>query len=285
MEFNLTSSDEIIARVMRDFKVNNINWKASGYDWIADGMKAINAWFAFETKKDIPVQVFNHKAVIPCAMIELIHVYYKGCKLPIGRKAERMHCRERLTCDAVESDITNYEKIREVKALLDNLYSLQAIYDAEPTDELAARIAELTNQVANYTIPYAISRNSRRMFEYYNLNPGIIETSFECGTIYLTYVGAMSDSNGLPIIPDVYEFKEALAWTIMERILLGGYEHPVIKWDIADVRARELRRAARNKLKMPSLDKMDALVKMWTNPFYNRPLTDVTYQNLVNRLL
>lgn len=284
MEFNLTSSDEVIARVMRDFRVNNINWKASGYDWIADGMKAINAWFAFETKRDICVQVYNHKAIIPCDLIELIHVYHRGFKLPIGRKDRKVHCRPQTTCDDVQSDITNYEKIREVKTLLDTLYSIQALYQAEPTDDLAEQIATLTQQIANYSIPYAVSRTSRHMFEYYNLNPGVIETSFESGEIQLTYTGVVSDENSLPLIPDVYEFKEALSWTIMERLLLGGYEHPVIKWEIADVRARELRRAARNKLKMPSLDKMNELVKMWTNPMYNRPLSNNIYDELVNRV-
>lgn len=262
---------------MRDFRVNNINWKASGYDWIADGMKAINAWFAFETKNDIPFTVCNHKVEIPCDLIELIHVYHKGHKLPIGRRDKRIHCRPQITCDEVESDLTNYEKIREVKRLLDNLHSLQAIYDAQPTDELADRIAELTSQVANYSIPYAVSRTSRRMFEYYNLNPGVIETSFEHGTIHLTYTGAVSDENGLPLIPDVYEFKEALAWNIMMKLLAGGYEHPVFKYADAEIRWLMFKREARNKVKMPSIDRMDALVKMWTNPLYGRPLNRLNH--------
>jgi len=73
MNYNLTSTNEIIARVMRDFKVDNINWKASGYDWVADGMSAINAWYSFETKEK-KITTCNYKAPYPCDLIELIGV-------------------------------------------------------------------------------------------------------------------------------------------------------------------------------------------------------------------
>lgn len=279
MNFNLTSSEEIIARVMRDFDINNINWKASGYDWIADAMRAINAWFAFETKVDVPFTVCNHKVEFPCDLIELLHVHYCGHKLPIGRRDKSVHCRPQITCGEIQNDLFNYEKIVEVKNLMDNLNALQLLYQGNPTTNLADRIAELTQQITNYSIPYAVSQSSRTYFEYYNLNPGVIETSFESGIINLTYTGAVSDDNGMPLIPDVYEFKEALAWYIVSRILLRGYEHPVIKWETANTEWENFKRRARNQVKMPSIDRMDALVKMWTNPLFNRHINRLhTYE-------
>lgn len=281
MEHNLTSSDEIIARVMRDFRVNNINWKASGYDWIADAMSSINAWFSFETKtKSIPI--FEHKGEYPCDLIELIGVRYKGLKLPLGKNIGRIPCQKLFDCHDVMMDITNYEKVKEVNYKIQQLADLQAQYDSTHDQDVLDHIVEITKQISNYTIPYAVSGYNNHGLHYYNLKPGAIETTFDFGEVELIYTGATSDENGFPLIPDVYEFKEAIAWYIISRLLLGGYEHPTINWQMADQKWERLRVAARNKLKMPSIDRMQALANMWTSPVFDRYLGNNFFEGAQN---
>lgn len=273
MEYQLTSSNEIIARVIRDFRVNNINWKASAYDWIADAMLAINAWYSFKTiEKDVKIE--SHKAHYPCNLIELIGVKHNGHKLPLGKNIAKVHSRRLFNREDVRMDITNYEKVWEVNAKIIELANLQQIYDAEHNPEDLDRIVELTKQIANYTIPYAAFPYNKYGFHYYNLQPGCIETTFEEGCITLIYTGSVSDENDLPLVPNVFEFKEAIAWFIMSRLLLGGYEHPVLNYEKADAKWEFFKLAARNKIKMPSIDRMQALANMWTQPVFDRHLPD-----------
>lgn len=281
MSFALTSSNEIIARVMRDFKFNNINWKANGYDWIADGMQAINSWFAFETKEKM-IPIYNHKGHYPCDLIELIGVKYKDWKLPLGKNIGKVHCKKLFDCNDVRMDITNYEKVLELNQKLEYLASLQSQYDATQDPEILDHIVSLTKQISLYTVPYAVSGYNKHGLHYYNLQPGAIETTFEFGEIKLIYTGAVSDELGFPLIPNVYEFKEALAWYITSRILLSGHEHPVINWSTADGKWEQFKIKARNKMKMPTLDRMQALTNMWTSPVFNRDLPNEFFAGAEN---
>lgn len=277
----LTSSEEIIARVIRDFKPNNMNWKASAYDWIADAMLAINSWYSFETK-EAPVAIFNHKGAYPCDLIELIGVKYKGCKLPLGKNIGKIHCQKLFNCNDVMMDITNYEKVVEVNQKIQYLAALQSSYDATQDPTILEEIVTVTKQISNYTIPYAVSGYNNHGLHYYNLQPGAIETTFDFGEITLIYTGATSDDRGMPLLPDVYEFKEAIAWYIMSRMLLSGYEHPVLNWQSADERWEKFRFKAKNKLKMPTLDRMQALANMWTSPVFNRDLPSRFFEGAEN---
>lgn len=277
----LTSSEEIIARVLRDFKPNNINWKASAYDWIADAMLAINSWYSFETK-EAPIQIFNHKGSYPCDLIELIGVKYKGYKLPLGKNIGRVHCQKLFNCNDVMMDITNYEKVKEVNQKIQYLAALQSQYDATQDPDILEEIVTVTKQISNYTIPYAVSGYNNHGLHYYNLQPGAIETTFDFGEITLIYTGATSDERGMPLLPDIYEFKEAIAWYIMSRMLLSGYEHPVINWQMADATWEKFKFKAKNKLKMPTLDRMQALANMWTSPVFNRDLPSRFFEGAEN---
>lgn len=281
MEFNLTSSNEIIAKTMRDFQVSTINWRASAYDWIAEAMQAINAWYSFETKEK-EVRIFEHKGNYPCDLIELIGVRYKEYKLPLGKNIGNIHCKKLFDCKDVMMDITNYEKVKEVNQKIQYLADLQSQYDGSHDPEILSQIVDLTKEISLYTIPYAVSGYNNHGLHYYNLKQGAIETTFSDGIVRLIYTGASSDENGLPIIPDVYEFKEAISWYIMSRLLLGGYEHPVINWQMADQRWEEYKHRARNKIKMPSLDRMQALANMWTSPVFDRTLGDNFFDGAQN---
>lgn len=260
---------------MRDFRLNNINWKANGYDWIADGMSAINAWLAFETKTRT-VTVCNHFARYPCDLIELFAVGYKGMPLPLGKNLRGIHTSKNiLTCNDIQNDLFNYEKLKEMNYKVQRVTDLQEIYEANPDPEILDEIIQLNKEIGQYSIPYATNYRNNYGLEYYNLNkPGGLETTFESGCIEMTFIGAVSDEEGLPLIPDNYEFKEALSWFIISRLLSGGYTHPVHTYQFADAKWEHFKKAARNKMKMPSVDSMRAFANMWTRPTFDRFMPD-----------
>jgi len=177
-------------------------------------------------------------------------------------------------------DIFNFEKLAEFNGKIEHLENLQQLLNADPGNAaLAEEIVTLTKQLTLYTLPYAANYRNNNGLEYYNLNPGFVETTFEEGEITLIYTGAVSDIYGLPLVPDVFEFKEALAWHIMTRLLMGGYTHPVFTYEFADAKWELFQRKARNKIKMPSLDRMEALTNMWTSPVFNRFLPDTFFES------
>lgn len=95
----------------------------------------------------------------------------------------------------------------------------------------------------------------------YQLEPGKLKIGIDCGTVTLTYRAFPVDEQGFPLVPDIYDVKEALSWRIMSRMMLGGYVPKAqgLNWQIADQKYELFRKAAENQIKMPSPDEMEMI--------------------------
>lgn len=125
---------------------------------------------------------------------------------------------------------------------------------------------------------YSLSTNDVSLgstYEY-KLDHGYIFTNFKDGSIQLSYRGYPIDADGFPLIPDDEKFKEALMWFIINKIDLRNYRLNPSPQNAAILNRSDAERAfyvaaARNKSHIPSVDKMEALKKMWlrSNPKIN----------------
>lgn len=101
--------------------------------------------------------------------------------------------------------------------------------------------------------------------EHYTLNPDFIYTSFEEGTLKVSYLSIPIDEEGFPLIPDNQYFKEALFWYCYRQLLLRGYQSkvPEINYFFADEKWRFYCSGARNKMNYPSLDQYERFRETW----------------------
>lgn len=95
--------------------------------------------------------------------------------------------------------------------------------------------------------------------DYYEIVPGYIKTSFKSGTINMGYLALPVDSEGYPLIPDEYNCREALVWFIIYKLIMGGYDHKVLKLMDAYSMWEKYCMQARSFANMPDLAQLEKL--------------------------
>jgi hypothetical protein len=139
-------------------------------------------------------------------------------------------------------------------------------------------IDEFTPQTEDFVherVPYTLQSSNQingNTFEY-KLDHGHVFTNFKDGAIQVAYRGFPIDAQGFPLIPDDASFKEALKWFIISKIDKINWRKNPSPQNKSILNDSEMERAfyigkARNKSHIPSVDKMEAIKKMWlrSNP-------------------
>lgn len=99
-----------------------------------------------------------------------------------------------------------------------------------------------------------------------NLNFSYITTSFESGTIVVQYVAFPVDQEGLPLIPDLPEYRDALFWKVCYQLSIRGFSFRNAQmndilfcksmWSKACLKARA-------EANMPDADMLERLKNNW----------------------
>ena len=120
----------------------------------------------------------------------------------------------------------------------------------------------------------------------YNINSAFINTNFKEGKIALAYIGLPTDSEGFPLVPSNISYKEAIFWYITKKLMLGGFEHKIISYELAETRWHHYCSQARGKANMPNADGMESIKNQWNRlmPVMNNHSTFNTQLSNTERL-
>lgn len=91
---------------------------------------------------------------------------------------------------------------------------------------------------------------------YYEIKGNYIQTSFEEGYIKITYWSVPVCSEGYPLIPDNENFKQALEWHVMRRLIAAGYEHKVFNYQYCEEQFEKYAARGMGEVSYPSEDDM-----------------------------
>jgi hypothetical protein len=237
---NHVSSKTVLAKVHRDFRPQVAGWHSSAVEWIGEALEAIGVSSALETKSTAnpdcegAAYVKNHRYRIPCELVDILAIEYKGRKLPLG------------------GDITGH-------SLSQNKRTTEIYTDASrnSSHDLIAGNSQSIKKLTVEAQPLGESH------DYYLLNPNYIQTSFEEGFIKIHYTAYPLDKEGFPLVPNHYKVLTAITWYIVKQLMLLGYKHPEINYKDAEQRWYEYRRLAENHLGFPTIDKMERFKNMW----------------------
>lgn len=110
---------------------------------------------------------------------------------------------------------------------------------------------------------------------YYTYNEGdYLKFSFEEGTVTIYYFGLPLDCDGLPMIPDDDDYAEALMFYVLNRMILGGYKHPLPEMTFQttlELFEHYMCRAS-NNLSIESIDDAEDFMNKWLDPTYTADL-------------
>jgi hypothetical protein len=107
------------------------------------------------------------------------------------------------------------------------------------------------------TIPSATLKES------FKIEPGYILTKTKDTTLYLDYEAYHRDEDGLPMIPDIYQYKDAITKYILMKLIMLGYKHPVLDYRTAKDEWESASLTAHNKGYLPDAPVMQAFINNW----------------------
>ncbi len=223
----LVSGKEILARVIRA-----LGYKLPGtyhddiLEWIPEGLGMLQVTNALVTESsgniDCPGEVIirNHCAPLPCGLQYILAVEDEnGRRLPEGGDVTDLRSPTSLRHSTTGTSRVNAFEV--------NPFQHQTS-DGVPTDEPSSSFPFLGEDVE------ASTEVTRSTSHYYKVVGNYIQTSFEEGFVKIHFLALPTCKEGYPLIPDNENFKQALEWHIIRRLIGSGYEHKVFDYRFAD---------------------------------------------------
>jgi hypothetical protein len=180
------------------------------------------------------VKVVFHKGKLPCDLHHIKAVEYKGRRLPEGNSSK---------------DIRTGHKIASVPEPVVSTMSLIATPNGESmwvnkfsTDEVVACSLDVH--------PSA----------YYQIEMSFITTSFADDTIRIHYKAVPCDDNGLPLIPDNEDYKQAIYYYVRSMMIGAGYKDTVYNIPMLNQLWETHAARAIGQITYPSIDSMESKV-------------------------
>lgn len=171
---NKVSLKNIIAKVYRDLGIQEEESFIDIIEWAAEALGLIGVHDQFEAIEDC-INICNHKAEIPCGLIYLDDVNYKGIQLNKGSGGN------------VFPEATH------------------RMYNTSP----AVNKEKMMNIPFKLGYRYQFDNN-----ETFIMENGWFKTSFREGNILIKYRKLSVDDEGIPLVPDTESFRAAIFWYI-----------------------------------------------------------------------
>lgn len=272
------TSEYILAKTVRDFKIEDSSWYKDAIDWIGDAIEGIGYHCGF-INKAYETKSRNHRAELPCDLISLYGVVHCGYRLPIGSDTSGLflQCNEKNECCNNMSDLTD-EMFLRLKVLYSKLDVINLI--EEPTADDLNDKEDILKEITDINSSCKLSNSciDQCVLPYYNVNADFIQTSFSEGNITILYKAFQLDDKGFPMIIDSYKYRNAVMWFLIMKTLLQGYIHPNIDYKLAKAEWEDYRHKASNEQKMPSLDQLERFHNRWHSIKRGANLGSISFQ-------
>lgn len=194
MLYKHTSIKEIIGMLIRNTRLQDSSYIADAHEWIFEAAEQLKTEFSMKGcwKK---LTVSYHKAKLPCELDFLDAVEYKGTRLHENKAVRHPSQHQYLGY----SDPDTYTT------------SIETIENAEDRFNYVTRLTQV-NQLAI---------NSE---QYYYAEMGYLTTSFADGEVTIYYQAVPTDDDGMPLIPDTQNYKNALYWYCRAMMIGSGWK-------------------------------------------------------------
>lgn len=239
MIYNKVSVESVISRILRNTKITDMTTANDIYEWI------LEASDRFNLRKDLPkvykeLEVSCHTALVPCELVCLDAILYKGERLRRGSS--------QITVD------------KNIKNLLSN--NADTYFYTETTDIPADQNAQNYSLARGFNLKEA---TAIALKDFYYTEGNAIKTSFEEGSITIFYRVRNLDKNGLPFIPDIEEVKQYCFWYVAGQLCMTGFKFSdaSINYDYCDNKATKCLKEAKKIIRTPSYDQKEEELQMW----------------------
>lgn len=229
---NLISSRTIIAKVISDLNISEDKLPISDVkEWIGEALLKIGAIQQYEHKV-VVLPILQHQAKLPCDLYKLGQIafsFQNNCGwLPVRRTTSSFG----LYHDKYKGKPYMLIQDTALLPLVKNLFNLTNDKDAleiiNKDPNIKNTLSALLNQ---YTFNYSngkISNNHMDGTMYsidlqYSTKPGYIILNVPEGFVKISYSAIYTDDDGMPMIPDMESYKEAIFWYVAMKLMYSKY--------------------------------------------------------------
>lgn len=274
----MISSKTVLAKVIADLDLKEDQIKISDIsEWICEGMLKIGAIQQYEHKVAV-LPVNCHQAALPCDLYKLGQVAFSfqnnGGWLPM-RKATSSFGVQHDTCiDRPCMLIPDAGLIPLVKNMFNLVSDREALDKLNSDSNMRNTLSALVNQ---YTVASPSNRYVNGKFAHtdgtmysadlqYMTKPGYIMTNIPNGFVKIEYYAIFTDSEGMPMIPDMESYKEALLWYVTLKLMYPKK----LKGQISQQDYMEMKtswnyycKQAYGEAMAPGVDEMESIKNSW----------------------
>lgn len=254
MEYTTTSVKQVLIKIIRDLDQKlPSHYMDYMLEWIPEAMGELEYTHQLVTKstpnfgKPGAMYTKQHVAELPCGL-----VYLRAVEDDRGYRIRR---------GTDETDITNPTTRYHANTGTGEFDTARVTqFRVDPFGVTTGPGAEPTEGKVPWDGSNIRESSDMQLIRYYKLQGGYIQTSEEEMFIKLHYDAFPVDKDGYPLIPDVSEFREALYWYVIYKMIGTGYQHPVIPKSIqgmnyAKQQFDQYAAQALNKMKLMDMDR------------------------------
>ena len=285
--YKTISSKVLIRKIFRDLKPSKDNWIDDAIEWIGEALEHVGSAPQLNQKQCV-LTISNHKVLLPTDLYYINQVAINNSVSPVTSKeldtltTKVKELQESIV--AAQADNLEYSSttsvLHEINSrivVLENVYfkdsnRMQPLQYGASTFHRSMHCDECVNENINYEDTYIIDND-------------YIKTSFQSGTICLSYMAFPTDEDCYPLIPDDISFKEAMFWYIYKKILLSNpqFKNNGINYQFADQQWKYYCTQARNAANYPDIDKYESFMNQWVRLIPNLNRHDVGFEQLNTR--
>lgn len=227
MVYKSVSIENVIGRVLRNTKLSDMSAMMDMYEWIPEAMELLETQFQlYPEHKDLTVKF--HQALLPCGLVILDAVEYKGKRLMFSDQIRQT------SKSPISADAFNTVFFKGENPVTGNTFLTSTL----------EQVRELPLDRSNYY--------------YTKLN--YICTSMKDAAVRIYYRIPPLDSNGFPLIPDNGNYKEALYWYVRGKLIGSGQlNDPRQTEDSCMLQFERYGARAVGEITYPSIDRMERI--------------------------
>jgi len=228
---NLISVDTIISKLFREGIVSDNYNESDVIEMIGEALQAIGAFKQYEEDVEF-LQVQDYKARLPEGLQEIIMMAYtlepvdvSNCTTSCGVDDTCLGACDEEDPDTCWSAHNKYyiPEQRYYDAIKDYTQTYSSLTSYFYSNYLPLRLAASPfSPTKMLHCSDCININYPSEHEY-SVDNGMIRTSFQEGSVCISYLKMPTDENGYPKIPDLYEYQQAITSYIMMTMAKSKY--------------------------------------------------------------
>lgn len=231
MVYKMVSSKSVIAKIIADLDIKEEDIRISDVkQWIADGCMNIGSVNQLEHKV-VVLPLDSYQCKLPCDLERLNSVAYStndcGGWIPMKKTTGTfsVYDKKQETCDC-EMIINDSAMFPLVKNMFNLTNDSQALEKLNSDDNLKKTLSSLINKYTVCSVNGKHNLISGTNFSntvQYDTKPGYLISNVPDGYVKLSYHAVYTDEEGMPMIPDMNSYFEAIYWYVATKMYYPKY--------------------------------------------------------------